>query len=106
MWLLDANRTQHDVLCKEELDALAAAHGADSDDRFLVHHTLSKPSAAPAWSFSTGRINDEMLRRYLPPPDAPDVLVLICGPDKLIRETVQPGLDRLGWDTANTLVIF
>ncbi|KAG8850282.1 hypothetical protein FRC20_002092 [Serendipita sp. 405] len=120
LWLLDSNRTEQDILCREELDALYVHHGqsrhlqnpphrngrATDNYRFLIHHTLSKPKDAETWSFSVGRINDEMLRAHLPPPDTPDALVLICGPDRLIKDTVQPGLQRIGWDTSKTLVIF
>ncbi|KIM31985.1 hypothetical protein M408DRAFT_64449 [Serendipita vermifera MAFF 305830] len=107
LWLLDANRTEQDILCREELDKLALLHGSPPlGGRFLVHYTLSKPKATADWSFSTGRINESMLRMHLPSPDMSDALILICGPDKLIKDVVQPGLEKIGWDTSKTLVIF
>lgn len=60
----------HDILCREELDALAADHG----HRFSLHHTLSKPPAEN-WTYSKGRITLQMLRDHLPPPD-PETLIV------------------------------
>ncbi|CAE6377591.1 unnamed protein product [Rhizoctonia solani] len=100
LWLLDSNRTEQDILCRDELLSFSERKG-----RLKAHFTLSK-SPCEGWAFSTGRINDEMMKTHLPNPDTPDVLILICGPDTLIKQTVKPGLERLGWDTSKTLVVF
>ncbi|CAE6498186.1 unnamed protein product [Rhizoctonia solani] len=100
LWLLDSNRTEQDILCRDELLSFA-----DRKGRMRAHFTLSK-SPSEGWAFSTGRINDEMMKAHLPSSDTPDSLILICGPDNLIKQTVKPGLERLGWDTAKTLVVF
>ncbi|QRV99692.1 nitrate reductase [Ceratobasidium sp. AG-Ba] len=100
LWLLDSNRTEQDILCRDELLTFAERKG-----RMKAHFTLSK-SPKDGWSFSTGRINDEMMRAHLPPSGQSDTLILICGPDALIKQTVKPGLERLGWDTSKTLVVF
>ncbi|CEL51483.1 nitrate reductase NiaD [Rhizoctonia solani AG-1 IB] len=100
LWLLDSNRTEQDILCRDELLTFAERKG-----RIKAHFTLSK-SPNEGWTFSTGRINDEMMKAHLPAPDTPDTLILICGPDNLIKQTVKPGLERLGWDTSKTLVVF
>ena len=102
LWLLVANKTETDILCREELDCMAQLHSNISKPRLYVHHTLGRPSTG--WSFSTGRINDDMLRRHLPPPSE-DAMVLVCGPDGLVK-TVRTGLERIGWDTHRSLVIF
>jgi nitrate reductase (NAD(P)H) len=100
LWLLDTNKTEQDILCRDELDTLSQMH---IDGRFVLHHTVSKPPQR--WSFSTGRISDEMLAIHLPPP-GDETLVLSCGPDPLIKLTVKPGLERLGWNVARSLVVF
>ncbi|KAH7313228.1 nitrate reductase [Rhizoctonia solani] len=100
LWLVDSNRTEQDILCRDELLSFAERKG-----RMKAHFTLSK-SPAEGWSFSTGRIDDEMMKSHLPSPDTPNTLILICGPDNLIKQTVKPGLERLGWDTSKTLVVF
>ncbi|ELU36555.1 nitrate reductase [Rhizoctonia solani AG-1 IA] len=91
LWLLDSNRTEQDILCRDELLTFAERKG-----RMKAHFTLSK-SPSEGWTFSTGRINDEMMKAHLPSPDTPDTLILICGPDNLIKQTVKPGLERLDW---------
>ncbi|CAE6470025.1 unnamed protein product [Rhizoctonia solani] len=100
LWLLDSNRTEQDILCRDELLSFSERKG-----RMRAHFTLSK-SPREGWAFSTGRINDEMMKAHLPAPDTPDTLILICGPDNLIKQTVKPGLERLGWNTSKTLVVF
>jgi nitrate reductase (NAD(P)H) len=100
LWLLDTNKTEQDILCRDELDTLSQMY---KDGRFVLHHTVSKPPQS--WSFSTGRISDKMLAIHLPPP-GDETLVLTCGPDPLIKLTVKPGLERLGWNVARSLVVF
>jgi len=108
LWLLDANKTERDILCREELDEYFAKYGKKgdasvADGHLRIHHTLSK--APKNWTFSSGRINDEMLQKHLPLP-ADDALILVCGPQGLIDFTVKPGLQRLGWNVDSSLVIF
>ncbi|KAG8725079.1 hypothetical protein FRC09_009045 [Ceratobasidium sp. 395] len=73
LWLLDSNRTEQDILCRDELLSFAERKG-----RMRAHFTLSKSPKA-GWTFSTGRINDEMMRAHLPPAGQADTLILICG---------------------------
>ena len=73
LWLLDSNRTEQDILCRDELLTFAERKG-----RMKAHFTLSK-SPNEGWTFSTGRINDDMMRMHLPPSSQPDTLILICG---------------------------
>ena len=108
LWLLDANKTERDILCREELDGYFAEYGKKgdasvADGHLRIHHTLSK--APKNWAFSNGRINDEMLQKHLPLP-ADDALILVCGPQGMIDFTVKPGLQRLGWNVDSSLVIF
>ncbi|KAF8332411.1 uncharacterized protein EI90DRAFT_3280670 [Cantharellus anzutake] len=119
LYLLDANKTESDILCREELDTLYEQHGDKKAQtsgyaaaagggqvllqRLKIHHTLSRPP--PEWAFSTGRIDDGMLEALMPPP-ADDAMVLVCGPDGMINDAVKPGLERLGWDVSKALVVF
>ena len=59
-----------DILCREELDALAQDHA----HRFSLHHTLSKPPPGD-WTHSQGRVTLQMLRKHLPPPDEDTLIV-------------------------------
>jgi len=108
LWLLDANKTEEDILCREELDEYSVKYGKKgdasmADGHLRIHHTLS--NAPENWAFSAGRINDEMLQKHLPLP-ADDALILVCGPQGMIDFTVKPGLQRLGWNVDSFLVIF
>lgn len=64
---------------------------AKASGRFRLHHTLSAPSATWPEMYSNGRMTAEMLSQHLPPP-SDDALLMVCGPDGLINETVKPGL--------------
>ncbi|GAA98798.1 uncharacterized protein L969DRAFT_76523 [Mixia osmundae IAM 14324] len=100
LWLLDGNRQFEDILCNEELEELAAAHS----HRYRLHHTLTTDKHPAGWSYSKGRIDDNMLKLHLPQP-SDDALILICGPEGMI-EGAKKGLTRLGWDIASSLVVF
>ncbi|TFK51423.1 hypothetical protein OE88DRAFT_1545674 [Heliocybe sulcata] len=100
LWLLSANKTEADILCREELDALHAAHGTD---RFRLHYTLGHVPSK--WKYGIGRINEAMISQHMPGP-SDDGLILVCGPDGMISQTVKPSLRRLGWDIERSLVVF
>ncbi|KAH9836836.1 uncharacterized protein C8Q71DRAFT_707679 [Rhodofomes roseus] len=100
IWLIDANRTEEDILCREELDRLHAEHG---DHRFHLHYTVSVTPSG--WPHSVGRITDAMLEEHLPVPSE-RAMVLACGPDGMIKHTLKPGLQRCGWDIERQLVVF
>lgn len=106
LWVIDANKTEEDILYREELDQYLASHGATKgSERYFLHHTLSTPP--PSWPehYSKGRITESMLSSHLPPP-SDDAMILICGPDGMINDTVKPGLTKLGWDIEKSLVVF
>jgi cytochrome-b5 reductase len=90
--LLFANVTEADILCRAELDALAAAHPG----RFAVTYTLDEPG--PGWSGAAGRVSKDMLAAALPPP-GPGVLIARCGPGPMVK-AVAGILDELGYDPA------
>jgi len=110
LYLLDANKTETDILCRDELDIVNRLHGhgsptisGDRKARIRIHHTLGRPP--PQWPLSVGRINDAMLNAHMPSP-SDDAIILICGPEPMIQHTVKPGLTRLGWDISKSLVVF
>ncbi|KZT68489.1 hypothetical protein DAEQUDRAFT_766300 [Daedalea quercina L-15889] len=100
IWLIDANKTEEDILCKEELDKLHVKHG---ELRFHLHYTLSV--TPDGWTHSKGRITDTMLAEHLPVPSE-HAMILACGPDGMIKHTLKPGLQRRGWDIDCQLVVF
>jgi cytochrome-b5 reductase len=79
--LVYANKTEGDILLKKELDEFAAKY-----DQFKVHYVLSNPSQG--WKGEKGRINKQMINKYLPAPAGMDTKVLICGPDPMMESMV------------------
>ena len=76
--LVCANVTEADILCRGELDALAAAHPG----RFKVTHTLDEPGAG--WAGAAGRVSAALLKAAMPPP-GPGVLICRCGPGPMTK---------------------
>ncbi|KZT30292.1 hypothetical protein NEOLEDRAFT_1127249 [Neolentinus lepideus HHB14362 ss-1] len=100
LWLISANKTEADILCREELDALHAMHG---QHRFHLHYTLG--TVPSQWKYGVGRINEAMISQHMPGP-SDDGLILVCGPEQMISHAVKPALRSLGWDVEQSLVIF
>lgn len=96
--VLDGNRMEEDILCREELDSYTALN----DERCTIVHTLTKPSEN--WKGLKGRIGEDLLKQYSPPSAAGDSLALICGPEGM-EKAVKAGLLKMGWDE-NDLVFF
>ncbi|KAH9518803.1 NADH-cytochrome b5 reductase 3 [Bulinus truncatus] len=90
LWLLFANQTEKDILLRPELEEIQSAH----PDRFHLWYTLDRPEAG--WKYSSGFINDEMIKQHLPPP-ASDTIILMCGPPPMINAACIPNLDKLGY---------
>jgi cytochrome-b5 reductase len=96
--LLYANKTEADILLKEELDEFAAKH-----DQFKVHYVLSNPSKS--WKGSKGRITKDMIEKELPAPAGMDTKVLVCGPDPMMESMVDM-LEVRGFKPPGTLQTF
>lgn len=95
--LLFANQTEDDILCRQELDDLAKEHPT----RFRVWYTVDRPPVM--WSYSSGFINDSMIKENLFPP-GDDSAVLLCGPPPMINFACIPNLEKLEYDPANRLL--
>ncbi|CAN9147518.1 unnamed protein product [Alternaria alternata] len=79
--LLYANKTEADILLKDELDKFAEKH-----DQFKVHYVLSNPSES--WKGEKGRISKKMIEERLPAPAGMDSKVLVCGPDPMMDSMI------------------
>lgn len=92
--VLDGNRCENDILCKQELDELTDG----KENRCKIVHTLSR--AGPEWKGGKGRMDRALFEREVGSPKStePGVveLVLVCGPEpmeKLVKET----FTAMGW---------
>ncbi|CEF61031.1 Oxidoreductase FAD/NAD(P)-binding domain and Flavoprotein pyridine nucleotide cytochrome reductase domain and NADH:cytochrome b5 reductase (CBR) family and Oxidoreductase, FAD-binding domain and Ferredoxin reductase-type FAD-binding domain and Riboflavin synthase-like beta-barrel domain-containing protein [Strongyloides ratti] len=96
MYLLYANQTENDILLHDEFDKLAK----DYPHKFSVWYTIDK--AGDGWKYSTGFINEEMIKKYLPSPSK-DNGILMCGPPPMIEFACLPNLEKVGHESENLL---
>jgi nitrate reductase (NAD(P)H) len=94
--VIDSNRMEEDILCRAELDALAAK----SELKCTVIHTLTKPSST--WTGCRGRISENLLRKHAAPNER--CMALICGPPSM-EQSVHQILLAQGWRESD-LVFF
>ncbi|KXZ46595.1 hypothetical protein GPECTOR_42g806 [Gonium pectorale] len=107
--LVYANVSEADIILKDKIDALAAAHPG----RFKVHYMVDKPSwGGLFWKGGVGFITKDVLAAHLPAA-AKDNLVMVCGPPGMMEAVsgnkapdysqgeVKGLLKELGFDTTN-----
>lgn len=70
--LVFANSTEEDILLREQLSELEKKY-----ENIKVYNIVSKPSGK--WRGLSGRINEAVVRRYMPAP-SDDNMVFVCGP--------------------------
>ncbi|XP_022135589.1 nitrate reductase [NADH]-like [Momordica charantia] len=99
MFLVYANRTEDDILLREEMD-----EWVKSDKRFKVWYVV-KESVREGWEFSVGVVTESIMREHLPKASV-DTLALACGPPPMIKFAVQPNLEKMNYDTESSLLIF
>lgn len=99
LYVVYANRTEDDILLREEMDEWARKYG----DRFKVWYVVE--NARDGWGYSVGFITESIMREHVPEA-AEDVLALACGPPPMIQFAVQPHLEKMGYDIKNDLLVF
>ncbi|CAL6349736.1 unnamed protein product [Bathycoccus prasinos] len=102
--MIFANQSPKDILCKAELDELAA-----KDPNFSVHYTVDTPSLElysneNKWTGSVGFVNSEMMKAHLPQPSDENV-VLLCGPPMMV-ESCEKNLKSIGFDCEKNVLKF
>jgi cytochrome-b5 reductase len=88
LFLLFANKTEEDIILREEWNQAAQKH-----PNFHCRHVLEQPP--PGWPEGTGRLTADMLGQYLPPPD-PGTCIFLCGPPPMV-DAVEATLKGLGY---------
>lgn len=96
--VLDGNRLESDILCREEMDGLVKGQ----EERCKLHYALTKPDES--WKGLTGRVGKELLEKEVGKCESKDgeELVLICGPEAL-EKSVHGFLNELGWKDQDLL---
>jgi cytochrome-b5 reductase len=78
--LIFANVAEEDILMREELDALAAAH----PHKFRVFYVVQN---APAnWTGGVGFVSQDHIKEHLP-PTSEDIKILLCGASLLLTSS-------------------
>ncbi|KAL8273423.1 hypothetical protein Esti_002668 [Eimeria stiedai] len=89
--LLYANKTEADILLRDELEELENQY----PDRISLWFTLDKPPAK--WRFSSGFVSQEMIKERMPPPGK-ETLILCCGPPPMVEYACMQNLLEMGYD--------
>ncbi|KAJ1520492.1 hypothetical protein ONE63_003618 [Megalurothrips usitatus] len=88
--LLFANKSEEDIMLRDQLEALAAKH----PDQLKIWYTVDKAPAG--WAYSQGFISADMIKQHLSPAAA-DTFVFLCGPKPMIQHACAPALKALGF---------
>lgn len=96
--VLDGNRLQEDILCREGLDFFAQDH----QQRCKIFHTLTQ--GPDDWTGLRGRVAAPLLREQADCKAYEDgkTMVLICGPEAF-EQTVHQSLLEIGWKEGDLL---
>ncbi|KAJ1701527.1 hypothetical protein LUZ63_001306 [Rhynchospora breviuscula] len=103
MDLVYANRTEDDILLREELDKWASEY----PNRFRVWYVIDQVKRPEdGWQFSVGFITESILQRHIPMGGDEETLALACGPPPMIQFAVQPNLEKMKYDLAKSFFQF
>ncbi|KAJ3689963.1 hypothetical protein LUZ61_019127 [Rhynchospora tenuis] len=103
MHLVYANRSEDDILLRQELDNWAVAY----PDQLKVWYVVNQVNNSEHdWKYSIGYVTESILREHVPLGTDSDTLALICGPPPMIKLAVLPNLENMGYDTAKSCLLF
>ncbi|KAH6687912.1 nitrate reductase [Plectosphaerella plurivora] len=88
--VVDANKTEGDILLRKEMEDLAGQAKGKLD----VSHVLSHPPEG--WEGEKGHVDGEMLKRHLFSPGEGSA-VFVCGPPTMMQKAVMPALREWGF---------
>jgi cytochrome-b5 reductase len=88
--LLYANRSEQDILLRDELDTFARRYPKN----FKVYYLLDQPPKD--WKFGSGYITKELMQERLPAPTV-DSKVFLCGPPGMVNASKKALVD-LGFE--------
>lgn len=97
--VIDANRSESDVLLQDEMEDLQQKH----PEQFKVTHILSRPSGD--WKGLKGYVNPDIIREHAFAPTDGSV-VLLCGPPAMIQKAALPALKGMTLSSTISRSIF
>lgn len=89
--VIDANKSEGDILLHDELDKFVKL----SNGALEITHVLSHPS--DKWKGLKGHVNEDIVKEKLFPPKGKENLVLLCGPPGMIQKAAVPALEHWGY---------
>lgn len=101
MYLVYANRSEDDILLREELDKWANNHS-----NFNVWYVISSSSVRENWKYSLGYITEEILKEHIPDGSSQGSIALMCGPSPMIQYACKPNLAKINYDIQNSCFQF
>ncbi|KAL8352604.1 hypothetical protein RB601_002766 [Gaeumannomyces tritici] len=101
--LVYANRTEADILLRDELEAFARRYPKN----LRLHYLLDRPPAD--WAYGSGYVTRDVLAERMPSP-APDAKVMLCGPPGMVNAAkkllVELGFEKPGASSKMTDQVF
>lgn len=94
--LIYANKTENDILCKDQLLELEKA----GKGRIKIDFTLDFPPEK--WRYSSGFITQDMIKKDLAGADC-EPLTLLCGPPPMVEFACKRNLSALGYKDENVV---
>lgn len=88
--LIYANRTEQEILLRDELDTFARRY----PQNFKVYYLLDQPPAE--WAFGSGYVTRDLMAEKLPGPGL-DTKVMLCGPPGMVN-AAKKSLVSLGFE--------
>ena len=88
--LIYANRSEHDILLRKELDTFARRYPKN----FRVYYMLDQPPKD--WPFGSGYVTKEVMEKHLPAPSL-DTKMMLCGPPGMVN-AAKKSLVGLGFE--------
>ena len=88
--VLDANKSEKDILLHKELDEFEKSSGG----RLKITHILSHPS--DEWKGKKGHVDADLIQEVLFKPEE-GTGVFLCGPPGMIQKAALPALEKWGF---------
>lgn len=91
--LIYANRTEGDILLREELERFARQYPLN----LKIHYLLDNPPEN--WTYGVGFVTKDLMAEKFPDPQAEGSKVMLCGPPGMVN-AAKKGLVDLGYEKA------
>ncbi|KAH0427783.1 hypothetical protein CcaCcLH18_09489 [Colletotrichum camelliae] len=94
--LIYANRSEADILLRDELEAFARRYPKN----FKLHYLLDTPPEG--WTGGVGYVTQEMMAERFPAPAGKDSKIMLCGPPGMVN-AAKKSLENLGFEKPGSM---